>query len=73
MMDLVQASIVKLTMEFDLKVREYQKICETVDKLKEKNVNPNYKRLEDVKDILLKKQTEIQEIKERLEELKRKI
>ena len=78
MMNLSQTKLVGLTMELDLKTREYKKLCDKLDKLKEKRIDPNDERLLVVKELfqknhddIVKINTQIKEIKE-TEELKEK-
>ena len=70
MMNLSQTKLVGLTMELDLKAREYKTLCERLDKLKESNVDPNDERLLVVKDWFQKNQNEIVEINTKIKELK---
>ena len=78
MMNLSQTKLVGLTMELDLKTREYKKLCDKLDKLKENKIDPNDERLLVVKELfqknnddIVKINTQIKEIKE-TEELKEK-
>lgn len=78
MMNLSQTKLVGLTMELDLKTREYKKLCDKLDELKEKKIDPNDERLLVVKELfqknhddIVKINTQIKEIKE-TEELKEK-
>ena len=78
MMNLSQTKLVGLTMELDLKTREYKKLCDKLDELKEKRIDPNDERLLVVKELfqknhddIVKINTQIKEIKE-TEELKEK-
>lgn len=78
MMNLSQTKLVSLTMELDLKTREYKKLCDKLDKLKENKIDPNDERLLVVKELfqknhddIVKINTQIKEIKE-TEELKEK-
>lgn len=78
MMNLIQTKLVGLTMELDLKTREYKKLCDKLDKLKENKIDPNDERLLVVKELfqknhddIVKINTQIKEIKE-TEELKEK-
>ena len=41
MMNLSQTKLVGLTMELDLRTREYKKLCEKLDNLKADGINPN--------------------------------
>ena len=54
MMNLSQTKLVGLTMELDLKAREYKTLCDKFDKLKEKKIDPNDERLLVVKDLFQK-------------------
>ncbi len=68
-MDLNQAKLVELTMELDLKTREYRKICDKLEKLKKYNINPNDERLLHVRDLFQKNHDEIVEINNKIKEL----
>lgn len=70
MMNLSQTKLVGLTMELDLKTREYKKLCEKLDEIKEKGIDPNDKRLIKVKDLFQKNHNEIVEINRQIREIK---
>lgn len=70
MMNLNQTKFVGLTMELDLKAREYNKLCEKLEQLKEKNINPNDERLLGVRELFQKNYDEIVEINRQIKELK---
>ena len=40
MMNLNQTKLVGLTMELDLKAREYKKLCNKLEQLKQSDINP---------------------------------
>lgn len=65
-----QAKLVNLTMELDLKAREYKKLCKELDKLKEANIDPNSPTLIPLRDKFAQNLKEIQEINRKLKELK---
>ena len=54
MMNLSQTKLVGLTMELDLKTREYKKLCDKLDELKERKIDPNDERLLAVKGLFQK-------------------
>ena len=56
-------------MKLDLKVREFNILCEELEKLKEKNIDPNDKRLIEVKELFQKNYNDIVEINKKLKEL----
>ena len=62
MMNINQTKLIGLTMELDLKAREYKILCDELDKLKEKNINPNDERLFVVKELFLQNYNDIAEI-----------
>ncbi len=70
MMNLIQTKLVGLTMELDLKAREYKKLCDTLDKIKSSNIDPNDERLLQVKKLFQKNHDEIVEINRQIRELK---
>ena len=72
MMNLSQTKLVGLTMELDLKTREYKKLCDKLDELKEKKIDPNDKRLIEVKDLFQKNHDDIVEINKKIREIKEK-
>ena len=72
MMNLSQTKLVGLTMELDLKTREYKKLCNKLDKLKENKIDPNDERLLAVKDLFQKNHDDIVKINKQIKELKEK-
>ena len=70
MMNLSQTKLVGLTMELDLKTREYKKLCEKLDELKEKRIDPNDERLLVVKELFQKNHDDIVEINRQIKEVK---
>lgn len=70
MMNLSQTKLVGLTMELDLKTREYKKLCDKLDELKEKKIDPNDERLLAVKDLFQKNHDDIVEINRQIKEIK---
>lgn len=57
-------------MELDLKTREYNVLCEKLDKLKENNINENDEQLIKLKDEFQKNYDEIANINKQIKELK---
>ena len=72
MMNLSQTKLVGLTMELDLKTREYKKLCDKLDELKEKRIDPNDERLLVVKELFQKNHDDIVEINRQIKEVKEK-
>ena len=70
MMNLSQTKLVGLTMELDLKTREYKKLCDKLDELKEKRIDPNDERLLAVKELFQKNHDDIVEINRQIKEIK---
>lgn len=70
MMNLSQTKLVGLTMELDLKTREYKKLCDKLDKLKENKIEPNDERLLAVKELFQKNHDDIVKINKQIKELK---
>ena len=69
-MNLAQTKLIGLTMELELKVREFQMIYDRFNKVKTKNIDPNDKRLLPIKELFQKKYEEISEITNKLRELR---
>lgn len=57
-----QTKYVGLTMELDLKTREYKMLCDKLEKVKEMNIDPNDERLLWLKDMFEKNNKEISDI-----------
>lgn len=70
MMNLSQTKLVGLTMELDLKTREYKKLCDKLEKLKQGNINPNDDKLLELRQLFQKNHDEIVEINRQIKELK---
>lgn len=72
MMNLSQTKLVGLTMELDLKTREYKKMCDKLEQLKQSYINPNDEKLLELKKLFKKNHDEIVEINRQINELKEK-
>lgn len=70
MMNLSQTKLVGLTMELDLKTREYKKLCDKMDELKERKIDPNDERLLAVKELFQKNHDDIVEINKQIKKIK---
>lgn len=70
-MNLNQTKLIGLTMELDLKARDFNLLCNKLDKLKEKGIDPNDERLLEVKELFQKNHDDIVKINEELRELKK--
>ena len=70
MMNLNQTKLVGLTMELDLKAREYKKLCDKLDELKERKIDPNDERLLAVKGLFQKNHDDIVEINKQIKKIK---
>lgn len=70
MMNLSQTKLVGLTMELDLKTREYKKLCDKLEQLKQSDINPNDEKLIELKQLFEKNHNEIVEINRQIKELK---
>ena len=70
MMNVSQTKLVGLTMELDLKAREYKKICDELDRLKEKIIDPNDARLLEVKELFQQNHDDIVKINAQIKEIK---
>ena len=73
MMNLNQTKFVGLTMELDLKAREYKKLCDELDKLKENKIDPNDEKLYALKKLFQKNYDDIVKINTQIKELKEKL
>ena len=69
-MDLNQTKLVGLTMELDLKTREFKKLCNKLEELKKENIEINDEKLSNLKILFQKNQEEIEQINKQLKELK---
>lgn len=69
MMNLAQTKLVGLTMQLELKAREYKVLCYKLEKLKENNINPNDERLFIVKRMFQKNHDDIVEIKKQIKKI----
>lgn len=69
-MNLSQTKLVGLTMELDLRTREYKKLCDKLEKLKQGNINPNDEKLLELKQLFQKNYDEIVELNRQIKELK---
>lgn len=70
MMNLTQTKIAALTMELDLKVREYKVLCDKFEELKQGGINPNDEKLLKLKKLFENNYNEIVEINNQLKILK---
>ena len=70
MMNLSQTKLVGLTMELDLKTREYKKLCDKLDELKERKIDPNDERLLAVNGLFQKNHDDIVEINKQIKKIK---
>lgn len=68
--NLNQTKLIGLTMELDLKAREYKKLCNKLEKLKEANIDANSSELLELKSLFEINHNEIVEIKKQLKILK---
>ena len=69
MMNLSQTKLVGLTMELDLKTREYKKLCNKLDNLKENKIDPNDERFLVLKELFQKNHDDIVKINSQIKEL----
>ncbi len=68
-LNLAQTKLVGLTMKLDLKTREYQMLCEELDKYKKENIDENDERLYEMLGKFQVNHDEIVEIKKQLKEI----
>lgn len=69
-MNLTQTKIIGLTMQLDLKARQYNKLCDELEKLKANNIDANDPVLFELKEKFIKNNDEIVKINRQLEKLK---
>lgn len=69
MMNLSQTKLVGLTMELDLKAREYNELCDKLEQVKQSNIKPEDERLLELKKLFQKNHDEIIEINKKIKEL----
>lgn len=70
-LNITQTKLVGLTMELELKAKEYKMLCKQLEKIKNKNINPNDENLLVVKEMFQKNYEEVVEINRKIKELKR--
>ena len=70
MMNLTQTKLVGLTMELDLKTREYKKLCDKLEYLKQSNIKANDEKLLELRLLFQKNHDEIVKINRKIKELK---
>ena len=68
-MNLEQTKLVGLTMQLELKTKEYKKLCKKLDELKQQGIDPNAKELISLREEFIKNNKEITEINKKLKEL----
>lgn len=68
-MTLDQTKFVALTMELELKTREYKSLCAELENLKSQNIDFNAKAYEKLGERFIKNQNEIAEIQKQLQQL----
>lgn len=69
MMNLSQTKLIGLTMELDLKTREYTILCNEFEKLKQNNIDHNNEKLIELKKLFQKNHDEIVEINKQINNL----
>ena len=70
MINITQTKLVGLTMELDLKTREFNMLCDKLEKIKKSNIDPNDKKLLWLKELFIKNYNEIVEINKELTKIK---
>lgn len=66
---LKQTQIVGLTLELELKTKEYQNLCKEFERLKSKNLDPNADEYLNLKEKFIKNQENIKKINLKLKKL----
>lgn len=72
MIKVCQTKFADLTIELDLKKREYEKLCDKLDELKARKIDPNDDRLLAVKELFQKNHDDIVKINKQIREIKEK-
>lgn len=67
-----QTKLAGLTMQLDLKTREYKKLCEDLESMKELNIDPNSQEYVFLRKEFQRNLDEITSIKNQLKELEEK-
>ena len=67
--DLIQTRLIGLTLELEIRVKEYKDLCDELDKIKEVGTSPNDPRLLLLKAKLLSNQQDISNISKHLRDL----
>lgn len=70
MMNLSQTKLVGLTMELDLKTREYKKLCDKLEKLKESKIDSNDENLVELRELFKKNYDDIVNINMQIKKIK---
>lgn len=70
MINITQTKLVGLTMELDLKTREFNMLCDKLEKIKKSNIDPNDEKLLWLKELFIKNYNEIVEINKELTKIK---
>ena len=70
MMTLEQTKLVGLTMQLDLKAKEFKFLCDKLEKIKQKGIDPNDKKLLEVKKMFEQNHNEIVEINNQIKKIK---
>ena len=68
-MNLKQTKLIGLTMELELKTRDYKMLCEKLEKLKKDNIDANDPKLLSIRDEFIKNYNEIVEIDRQIKEI----
>lgn len=68
-MTLKQTELVGLTMQLELKTKEYKILCDKLEQFKEQGIDPNSEELIVLRQDFIKNNKEITEIKNRLKRL----
>ena len=69
MMTLTQTKLTGLTMKLNLKAKEFNILCNKLEEIKTKDIDPNDKRLLEVKEMFEQNYNEIVEINEQIRKL----
>lgn len=69
-MNLEQTKLVGLTMELELKTKEYRKLCDQLENLKKKNIDSNSDELLKLKEQFEKNHNDIVQINKQLRQIK---
>lgn len=73
MIDIIRTKIIGLTMELNLKAKEFNILCNKLEQLKKKNIDANDERLLEIKKLFINNNEDILLINKKINELKKEM